>query len=218
MRPEQHLEAIFRAERELREAEARLLDTRDKNILANLLARATTDALQLNDREEASMRLGRLADLCAQVPGPQMVDTLIAILDDDDETVRVTAGEALLDVGYDRYAEVARGIERVLERKHTGVSMTELPWILAEIGEPSALALIKKFLASDDGEICASALEALVSLGDPAGADALDGLVDDAREVTVDDSDDDDGDGIRTTIGQLAREAIEERRGRDAED
>ena len=218
MRPEQHLEAIFRAERELREAEARLLDTRDKNILANLLARATTDALQLNDREEASMRLGRLADLCAQVPGPQMVDTLIAILDDDDETVRVTAGEALLDVGYDRYAEVARGIERVLERKHTGVSMTELPWILAEIGEPSALVLIKKFLASDDGEICASALEALVSLGDPAGADALDGLVDDPREVTVDDSDDDDGDGIRTTIGQLAREAIEELRGRDTED
>ena len=218
MRPEQHLEAIFRAERELREAEARLLDTRDKNILANLLARATTDALQLNDREEASMRLGRLADLCAQVPGPQMVDTLIAILDDDDETVRVTAGEALLDVGYDRYAEVARGIERVLERKHTGVSMTELPWILAEIGEPSALALIKKFLASDDGEICASALEALVSLGDPAGADALDGLVDDPREVTVDDSDDEDGDGIRTTIGQLAREAIEELRGRDTED
>jgi len=218
MRPEQHLEAIFRAERELREAEARLLDTRDKNILANLLARATTDALQLNDREEASMRLGRLADLCAQVPGPQMVDTLIAILDDDDETVRVTAGEALLDVGYDRYAEVARGIERVLERKHTGVSMTELPWILAEIGEPSALALIKKLLASDDGESCASALEALVSLGDPAGADALDGLVDDPREVTVDDSDDDDGDGIRTTIGQLAREAIEELRGRDTED
>jgi len=218
MRPEQHLEAIFRAERELREAEARLLDTRDKNILANLLARATTDALQLNDREEASMRLGRLADLCAQVPGPQMVDTLIAILDDDDETVRVTAGEALLDVGYDRYAEVARGIERVLERKHTGVSMTELPWILAEIGEPSALVLIKKFLASDDGEVCASALEALVSLGDPAGADALDGLVDDPREVTVDDSDDDDGDGIRTTIGQLAREAIEELRGRDTED
>ncbi len=218
MRPEQHLEAIFRAERELREAEARLLDTRDKNILANLLARATTDALQLNDREEASLRLGRLADLCAQVPGPQMVDTLIAILDDDDETVRVTAGEALLDVGYDRYAEVARGIERVLERKHTGVSMTELPWILAEIGEPSALALIKKFLASEDGEICASALEALVSLGDPAGADALQNLVDDQREVTVDDSDDEDGDGIRTTIGQLAREAIEELRGRDAED
>ena len=218
MRPEQHLEAIFRAERELREAEARLLDTRDKNILANLLARATADALQLNDREEASLRLGRLADLCAQVPGPQMVDTLIAILDDDDDTVRVTAGEALLDVGYDRYAEVARGIERVLERKHTGVSMTELPWILAEIGEPSALALIKKFLASEDGEICASALEALVSLGDPAGADALQDLVDDPREVTVDDSDDEDGDGIRTTIGQLAREAIEELRGRDAED
>ncbi len=215
MRPEQLLEAIFRAERDLRDAEARLLDARDKNALANLLARATTDALALNDREEGTLRLSRLADLCAQVPGPQMVDTLIAILDDEDETLRVSAGEALLDVGYDRYAEVARGIERVLERKHTGVSMTELPWILAEIGEPSAIVLIKKFLASEDGEVCASALEALVSLGDPAGAEALEGLVDDRREVTVDDSEDDDAEGIRTTIGQLAREAIAELRGRD---
>lgn len=215
MRPEQLLEAIFRAERDLRDAEARLLDARDKNALANLLARATTDALALNDREEGTLRLSRLADLCAQVPGPQMVDTLIAILDDEDETLRVSAGEALLDVGYDRYAEVARGIERVLERKHTGVSMTELPWILAEIGEPSAIVLIKKFLASEDGEVCASALEALVSLGDPAGAEALEGLVDDRREVTVDDGEDDDAEGIRTTIGQLAREAIAELRGRD---
>jgi hypothetical protein len=75
MRPEQLLEAIFRAERDLRDAEARLLDARDKNALANLLARATTDALALNDREEGTLRLSRLADLCAQVPGPQMVET-----------------------------------------------------------------------------------------------------------------------------------------------
>lgn len=217
MRPEQNLEAIFHAERELRQAEAHLLDTRDKNALANLLARATADALTMSDREEGTLRLSRLADLCAQVPGPQMIDTLLAILDDEDESLRVTAGEALLDVGYDRYAEVARGIERVLERKHTGVSMTELPWILAEIGEPSAVVLIKKFLGSQDGEVCASALEALVSLGDPAGAEALDALVDDTREVTVDDSADEDGDGVRTTIGQLAREAIAELRGRAAD-
>jgi HEAT repeat protein len=215
MRPEQNLEAIFRAERDLRQAEAQLLDTRDKNVLANVLARATADALAMSDREEGSLRLSRLADLCAQVPGPQMIDTLISILDDEDESLRVNAGEALLDVGYDRYAEVARGIERALEKKHTGISMTELPWILAEIGEPSAIVLIKKFLASEDGEICASALEALVSLGDPAGAEALDALIDDTREVTVDDSDDEDGDAVRTTIGQLAREAIAELRGGD---
>ena len=214
MRPEQLLESIFRAERDLRDAEARLLDARDKNALANLLARATSEALALRDRDEGALRLGRLADLCAQVPGPQMVDTLITMLDDEDESVRVQAGEALLDVGYDRYAEVARGIERALDRKHTGIAMTELPWILAEIGEPSALGLVRRVLASEDGEICASALEALVSLGDPAGADALDGLVDDPREVTVD-GDDDESDGLRTTIGQLAREARAELRGGD---
>jgi HEAT repeat protein len=216
MKSEQLLESIFRAERDLRQAEGRLLDTRDKNALANLLAGATREALALRDEDEAALRLGRLADLCAQVPGPQMVDTLIAILDSDDESVRVQAGEALLDVGYDRYAEVARGIERALDRKHTGIAMTELPWILAEIGEPSALGLIRRFLASDDGEICASALEALVSLGDPSGADALDALVDDPREVTVD-GDDDEGEGLRTTIGQLAREAIAELRGGDGD-
>jgi HEAT repeat protein len=217
MKSEQLLDSIFRAERDLRHAEGRLLDTRDKNALANLLARATQEALDLRDEDEAALRLGRLADLCAQVPGPQMVDTLIAILDSDDESVRVQAGEALLDVGYDRYAEVARGIERALDRKHTGIAMTELPWILAEIGEPSALGLIRRFLASDDGEICASALEALVSLGDPSGADALDALVDDPREVTVD-GDDDEGEGLRTTIGQLAREAIAELRGGDGDE
>jgi HEAT repeat protein len=217
MKSEQLLDSIFRAERDLRHAEGRLLDTRDKNALANLLARATQEALDLRDEDEAALRLGRLADLCAQVPGPQMVDTLIAILDSEDESVRVQAGEALLDVGYDRYAEVARGIERALDRKHTGIAMTELPWILAEIGEPSALGLIRRFLASDDGEICASALEALVSLGDPAGADALDALVDDPREVTVD-GDDDEGEGLRTTIGQLAREAIAELRGGDGDE
>jgi HEAT repeat protein len=216
MKSEQLLESIFRAERDLRQAEGRLLDTRDKNALANLLAGATREALALRDEDEAALRLGRLADMCAQVPGPQMVDTLIAILDSDDESVRVQAGEALLDVGYDRYAEVARGIERALDRKHTGIAMTELPWILAEIGEPSALGLIRRFLASDDGEICASALEALVSLGDPSGADALDALVDDPREVTVD-GDDDEGEGLRTTIGQLAREAIAELRGGDGD-
>jgi HEAT repeat protein len=217
MKSEQLLDSIFRAERDLRHAEGRLLDTRDKNALANLLARATQEALDLRDEDEAALRLGRLADLCAQVPGPQMVDTLIAILDSDDESVRVQAGEALLDVGYDRYAEVARGIERALDRKHTGIAMTELPWILAEIGEPSALGLIRRFLASDDGEICASALEALVSLGDPSGADALDALVDDPREVTVD-GDDDEGKGLRTTIRQLAREAIAELRGGDGDE
>ena len=135
-----------------------------------------------------------------------MTDALILILDDEDPAVRVAAGEALLDVGYERYAEVARGIERVLEKKHKGSSMAELPWVLAEIGEPSALGLIRRFLENEDAEVCASAIEALATLTDPGAIPALEALVDDEREVSIDDGESE----TTTTIGELAVEAIAE--------
>src|SRR5690349_19337299 len=134
-----HLDAIYRADRTIREEESQLLGSGDAATLGDLLGEAVAEARELRDRREAAIRLERLSDLCAQVQGPKMVDALIDILDDDDPGVRVAAGEALLDVGYERYAEVARAIERALEKKRVGPAMCELPWILAEIGEPSAL-------------------------------------------------------------------------------
>ncbi|HJL28630.1 MAG TPA: hypothetical protein RMI62_06140, partial [Polyangiaceae bacterium LLY-WYZ-15_(1-7)] len=65
----EHLETIFDADRRLREAEAALLQT-PRKALATLLADAVDEAVALDDRAEAEMRLERLADLCAQVPGP----------------------------------------------------------------------------------------------------------------------------------------------------
>src|SRR5688572_13173067 len=135
----EHLDAMFRADRSLREEETQLLASGEAAALETLLAEAVEEARGLRDRREGAMRLERLADLCAQVQGPRMVDALIDILDDEDPGVRVAAGEALLDVGYERYAEVARAIERALEKKRTGPAMSELPWLLAEVGEPSAL-------------------------------------------------------------------------------
>ncbi|MBK8170055.1 MAG: HEAT repeat domain-containing protein [Sandaracinaceae bacterium] len=206
MKPEQFLETIFRADRELRDAEAHLMETRDQNTLVDILWKATEAARKMQDRREGTVRLERLADLCAQVSGPRMTDALILILDDEDPAVRVAAGEALLDVGYERYAEVARGIERVLEKKHKGSSMAELPWVLAEIGEPSALGLIRRFLENEDAEVCASAIEALATLTDPGAIPALEALVDDEREVSIDDGESE----TTTTIGELAVEAIAE--------
>jgi HEAT repeat protein len=206
MKPEQFLETIFRADRELRDAEAHLMETRDQNTLVDILWKATEAARKMQDRREGAVRLERLADLCAQVSGPRMTDALILILDDEDPAVRVAAGEALLDVGYERYAEVARGIERVLEKKHKGSSMAELPWVLAEIGEPSALGLIRRFLENEDAEVCASAIEALATLTDPGAIPALEALVDDEREVSIDDGESE----TTTTIGELAVEAIAE--------
>ncbi len=206
MPPHDALEAIFDADRRLQETERALFASTAAAELPALLAAAVEEAAALSDRSEASMRLERLADLCAQVPGPRMADTLIAILGDDDPAVRVAAGEALLDVGYERYAEVAHAIERALDAPLHGLAMSELPWVLAEIGEPSALPLIKRFLAHADAETVAAAIEALAELGDPAAIPALEPLVDDERTVPVADLDDE----TTATIGELAEDAIDE--------
>jgi HEAT repeat protein len=206
MSPKDHLTAIFDADRALRKAEAQLVKA-DASALAELLALAVDEAkaFSSSDEAEAELRLVRLADLCAQVPGQRMADALVRILDEENPAVRVQAAEALVDVAYDRYVEVARAIESVLEKGAQGPAMRELPWVVAEVAEPSAARLISRFLTQDTAEIVASAIEALAQLGDPTALPALRKLQDDPREVTMDDGHDEQ----TTTIGELASEAVE---------
>jgi HEAT repeat protein len=204
MSPQECLHRIFAADRALREAESELLDTRSQPALEQTLWDATEEALGLDDRDEAGMRLERLADLCAQVAGPRMTDALLRILGDDSPQVRHAAGEALLDLAYERYADVARAIERALEAGMSATAAAELPYMLAEVGEPSALPLIRGFLDHGDADVVASAIEALAQLGDPDAAADLQRFVDDTRPVTMEDLDEE----TSTTIGELARDAL----------
>jgi HEAT repeat protein len=199
------LQQIFDADRALRKAESALLRNKGSEELVLLLERETRGALTMEDRAEATMRLERLSDLCAQVPGPRMTDALIAILGDDEPRVRVAAGEALRDLGYERYAELARGIERALDRGEAGLAMSELPWVLAEIAEPSALLLIRRFLDHPSPDVIAASIEALAQLQDPEAATDLERFLDDTRVVTIDDFEEE----TRTTIGELAKDALD---------
>jgi HEAT repeat protein len=200
---QKQLNAIFDAERSLRSAERELLAAAPRELTA--LLSAAVDAAKREQRPaEAELRLIRLTDLCAQVPGPEMSDALVRILDDDNPAVRVQAAEALVDVAYDRYAEVARAIERAIERGDDGPAMRELPWVIAEVAEASALTLLERFVAHRDGEIAASGVEALASLGDPAAIPLLRKLERDPRMVTIEDEDQD----TEASVGELAREAI----------
>jgi len=199
------LQRIFDADRTLRKAEASLLRNKRSSDLVALLHRETLHAASLEDRPEATMRLERLADLCAQVPGPEMTDALIMILDDGEPRVRVAAGDALRDVGFERYAEVARGVERALDRAHDGLCMSELPWVLAEIAEPSALPLIRRFLDHPNADVIAAAIEALSQLGDPDAARDLERFVEDPRTVIIEDFEDE----TKTTLGELAQDALQ---------
>jgi HEAT repeat protein len=199
------LEAIFDAERALRDAEQNLM-REPHAVLSKMLTQAVTDSKNLEDDAESEMRLARLADLCAQVTGPAMVEALIEILDHPTPFVRVQAAEAMTDMAYDRYAEVARAVEQAVERKDLDLALRELPWIIVEIGEPSAASLIKLFLTHPTAEVIASAIEALAELGDPSAVNALRPLLGDTREVDVDDSEGE----LTAQLGELAEQAIEE--------
>jgi HEAT repeat protein len=199
------LERIFDADRILHKAESVLLRKKASEELISLLERETENALHMEDRKEGAVRLERLADLCAQVPGPRMTDALIAILNDGEPRVRVAAGEALRDLGYERYAEVARGIERALDRNADGLAMSELPWVLAEIAEPSALPLIRRFLDHPSSDVAAAAIEALAQLRDPKALRDLERFVGDSRVVIIEDFEDE----TKTTLGELAEDALE---------
>ncbi len=197
---------------------SRLIDaTRSAKTLRAELARANRDevlseikkardlAMKESDPDEQKTRLGCLATLLGEFDGADTVDLLIDLLDTDHPEVRVVAGEELEALAFDRFKEVALGIERALTRlPENGPALAELPYLLAEVGEPGCLKLIGRFLKRKEAEVVASAIEALVELGDPEGPELLAGLLRDPRKVELD-----EGEGSQVTIGELAAEATE---------
>lgn len=201
--PKTHLGEIFAADLALTRAEEAFLGAGADNLLSAALDAACTEAFAMGASDEAETRLRRIADLAAQIEGPMAVSVILRVLDHDEPSVRVEAGEALLDVAYERFKEVARGVELLLERKHTGHSMRELPFVLAEVREPMPTQLLSRFLGHPDAEVVASAVEALAELGDPSAIPALERVLDDQREVEIEDLDD-----ATASIGDLAADAI----------
>ena len=201
------LREIFDADRAARQAELALLSEAPATLRPRL-ARAVADARELDDSEEADLRLRRLADLCAQVPGPETIAALLAILDHRTPSIRTEAGEALLDVAFRRFKEVAQAVEGLLDSAHDGASMEELPFVLTEVRDPDPVPLVGRFLAHPSASVVAASIEALAAFGDAAAVAALEEYVDDEREATLDDLDD-----ARATIGELAQAAILELEG-----
>lgn len=199
------LEELFSAERAVRRLHAELSSEPKKPLLA-AVAIETRAALAEGDTDEAALRLVRLAALLGELEGPEAVDLLIDVLGGESPEARAVAGEELENVAFDRFKEVALGIERALARlPGDSAALTELPYLLAEVGEPGCLKLLGRFLAHKSPEPVAAAIEALAELGDPAAAALLAPLERDARQVEVDD----EAGGLLVTIGELAHEARE---------
>ncbi|MEO8875706.1 MAG: hypothetical protein ABI461_08975 [Polyangiaceae bacterium] len=198
------LTALFDAERAVRTTHAALLKENESS-LVDALSAAVDEAISLEDRNESSLRLVRAAELLSDVEGAKAVDLLIAILGDGEPEARHAAGEALEGVAFDRFKEVALGVERALTNLEPGnPALTELPYMLAQIPEPGVIKLLGKFLKHADEEAVAAAIEALVECGDPTTTTLLAPLEKDTRSVQIEEDDE-----ARVTIGELAKEARE---------
>jgi len=198
------LTSLFDAERTARDAHDSLVDA-DRARVVVLLERATREALDVDDEAEAALRLVRLAGLLGEMEGPRVVDLLVDILGCDQPEVRHAAGEALSGLAFDRFKEVAQGVERALERLPEGNSaLAELPYLLAEVPEPGVARLLARFLAHRDADAVASAIEALVETGDASALALLDPLAGDARRVQLEDEGGAEGEA---SIGDLVTEA-----------
>ena len=200
------LTSLFDAERTARTLHERLLGQAREELVKELRD-ATKAALSNADDDESSLRLGRIAVVLGDLDGAEVVDLLVDILGSDSAEARVQAGEALEGLAFDRFKEVALGIERAVDRLPKGSpALTELPFLLAEVGEPGCVKLLGRFLKHPDAEAVAAAIEALAELGDPAAIPLLTPLEKDPRQVQLDEE---DGEGERVGLGDLAFEARE---------
>lgn len=161
-----------------------------------------------SSEQERVVDLSTLARLLGRIGGPRAADALVDLLGSEEPEVRYAAGDVLTDVGHDRWKELALAVERAIGTVPTGnAALAELPYVLAEIPEPGATKLLHRFLAHEDPEAVAAAIEILADLGDTSALTLLKKLEKDKRMVSPDDETVEDDERGSITIGELATEA-----------
>ncbi len=198
---------LFDAERNVRRLHDELARLPVDELL-DALAPVLSATLNLPDEDEASLRLVRVAALLGEHDGPRVVDGLIDILGSEHPEARRAAGEELEELAFDRFKEVAQGIERALKRLPVGSpALPELPYLLSEIPEPGVSKLLTKFLDHKDADAVAAAIESIVELGDASARPHLEALVGDERTVEL--ADDGSDETTEVSLGELASEALD---------
>jgi HEAT repeat protein len=200
------LDKLFDAERSVRRLHDDLTAT-PGDLLLDILTDAIARAMRESDEDEASLRLVRISSLLGEHEGPRAIDALIDVLASEHPEARQAAGEEIEALAYDRFKEVAQGIERALKRLPVGSpALPELPYLIAEVPEPGVPKLLGQFLAHKDPDAVAAAIETLVEIGDPAHGKLIEPLVGDKRTVEL--AADGSETGSEVTLGELAEEAL----------
>lgn len=198
---------LFEAERTVRRLHDELTDMPEDELIDRLAA-ASQAAAKESRPEEAALRLSRIASLLGEFEGPRVVDALVDVLGSEHPEARLAAGEELEELSFERFKEVAQGVERALKRLPVGSpALPELPYILAQVPEPGVVKLIGQFLKHEDADAVAAAIESLVEVGDPSAARLLKPLAGDKRTVELAEEETERTEEV--TIGELATEAID---------
>jgi HEAT repeat protein len=205
-----HLSELIEANKRLHRARDAFFSSGDNKSRARAVSHEVDRALAAEPSVDAGLRLMLLSDLLVEIPGQESVQCLLRILGHEDPGIRVSAGEALVEVLSDRWGEASRVVETAVDRTLTIDALRELPFVLAEVGEPSASKIIAKLLSHEDADVVASAIEALVELGDRSQLEAIRRLVDDPRPLSAEDEDEGDEEASAgATLGDLAADAVE---------
>jgi HEAT repeat protein len=198
---------LFQAQRRVRKL-AEEIAAGPSDIVLSVLVEGIAGARSRRKEEDRVLELESIAQILGHLSGPRAVDALIDILGSEESGARHAAGLVLEEVAYERFKEVALGIERALQDlPQDHLALTELPYLLVEVPEPGAIKLIHRFLDHPNEEVVAAAIEASVELGDPASIQKLARLEKDSRLVELDDEEQDDAPEASVTIGELAKEA-----------
>ena len=196
----------FKKIMELTEETSKLMDEFaeiDNTDQESVLTAAFAEQTQSIDPEaDVPITLVRTAEMLVGVMTDRAVATLAAGLGSENATVRMLCGDALMHIAEDDLELLKPAVEDVL--KKGGTAAEEMPFVLLEVDDPEIPKILEKFLKSSEGEVVAAAIEALIEIGDPDCEAALKALVDDKREVTLDEGMEDE----TTTIGSLAQDAI----------
>ncbi len=201
------LDALFKAERDLRKVSSQLLHAPHADLI-DRIARSIVDARKQQSEEERALRLVCLTRVLRSVPGPKAVELLIDILNDDEEEARVAAGMMLEDMSSDRMGDVQRGLKRAIEQLPSGsIALCEIPFVALGLEDGDVISMLKPLLTHQDPEAVSAAIEALVELADPAAIALLEPLRNDARKIRMDDESTGESEDI--TVGDLASDAID---------
>ena len=153
---------------------------------------------------EVTIGFVRAAEMLVGLGGKKVSKLLGEGLDHDNIDIRMLSGDALTHLGEDGLDNIMLAAEGVLERD--GVGAEEMPFILAELDYEDAPEILARFLHATNPNVVAAALEALVEVGDERSTAEIEALVNDPREVEMAEAAEGES---TTTIGQLAKEALE---------